>query len=124
MPIISPQDQSTDDSQLVERVLNRRMRIKQAKQKIETEKVDIPLQAGPKNNEASVTIPINTWIEVIRLARLGQQSVQNEADGKKMTVPTQEGGIVRESDSYQHEQDGDTYKNRISATITALRKRR
>lgn len=121
MKINSPQDQSTADVPRDGQMLKRRERIRQVRR--ESGKDETPLQVEPSKGEASVTIPISTWSEVIRLARLGQQSLQHEADKKKLATQSQGGDVRREADLISREQNGDITQGRILATIAALRRR-
>lgn len=124
MPKILPQDQSTADVQANAQGLKRRNRISLArKEKGDDRKVQIAPQEGHTKNGALVTVPIETWDDMIRLARLGQKSLQNEAEGVSRDAPTNDVFQGRRPEVNRIDENGDAQKHRISATIAALRRR-
>ena len=124
MPIISPQDQSTVDSQANTQRLKRRERISLTRQENgDDRKVQIAPQEGHTKDGALVTVPIETWDDMVRLARLGQQSVQNETEAESLDVPTKDVEQGRSPEAYHCDKNDDVQKHRISATIEALRRR-
>ena len=123
MPIISPQDQSTADTQANAQGLKRRERISLArKENGDDRKVQIAPQEGHTKDGALVTVPIETWDDMVRLARLGQQSLQTEAEAVSRVVPTTDVEQGRSPEANHSDKNDDVQKHRISATIAALRR--
>lgn len=117
----SQPDQSMDNGHPDQRVRARRARIKQARVGDDLEKAGIDsseMVVASDPTGTTVTIPISTWQEVLRLARVGEEAMKS-AQGDELVQEAQQQleGLVNRAPQ-------DLEATRAAAMVAALRHRR